>query len=83
MAVLYIGDTLVGSFSGDFPYEVVSSLPTASAATAGAIYVVTGESSSTLYMTAESSGGYSWVQVGTLSASVEAITNAEIDSLFD
>jgi len=83
MATLYIGSTLVGSVSGSFSYEVVASLPTASESTVGSIYVLTGSSSSTLYLTAESSGSYSWVQVGTLSASIEAISTAEIDALFD
>lgn len=83
MAVLYIGSTLVGSIASSFPYEVVSSLPTASSNTKGTVYVLTGDSTSTLYLTAESSCSYSWVSVGTISASVEAITNSEIDALFD
>ena len=82
MAVLYIGSTLVGSISSSFPYEVVSSLPTASESTVGTVYVLADSSTSTLYMTAESSGSYSWVSVGTISASIEAIANSEIDELF-
>ena len=82
MAAIYIGSTLIGSVAGTFPYEIVSSLPTASASTVGVIYVLTGENGSTLHLTAESSGSYSWVQVGSLSTSFETIAESEIDALF-
>lgn len=82
MAVFYIGSTMVANIAGNFPYEVVSSLPTASASTVGVIYVLTGENGSTLHLTAESSGSYSWVQVGSLSTSFETIAESEIDALF-
>ena len=62
-------------------YVPVSSLPTASAATMGKIYVVS--STGAMSMTVESSGSYSWMQVGTLPTTLTAITNGEIDALFD
>lgn len=62
-------------------YVPVSSLPTASASTKGKIYVVS--STGAMSMTVESSGSYSWMQVGTLPTTLTAITNGEIDALFD
>ena len=62
-------------------YVPVSSLPAASAATMGKIYVVS--STGAMSMTVESSGSYSWMQVGTLPTTLTAITNGEIDALFD
>lgn len=62
-------------------YVPVSSLPTASASTMGKIYVVS--STGAMSMTVESSGSYSWMQVGTLPTTLTAITNGEIDALFD
>ena len=64
-------------------YEVVATLPEASASTMGALYVLTGEDTSTLYITAEDEGTYSWQPVGELATSITVITTGEIDALFN
>lgn len=75
--------TVYNAISGltEAEYVPVSSLPTASASTKGKIYVVS--STGAMSMTVESSGSYSWMQVGTLPTTLTAITNGEIDALFD
>lgn len=83
MATLYIGNTMVGNLVGGFSYAVVSSLPSASASTMGIIHLVPNSGSSDMYLTVESNGSYSWQQIGTASAQIEAITTSEIDALFD
>lgn len=82
MATLYIGDTIVGNLVGGFSYAVVANLPTASASTMGIIHLVPNNNNSDMYLTVESNGTYSWQQIGTASAQIEAITTGEIDALF-
>ena len=74
---------LISGLTAPFTYEVVSSLPTASASTMGKFYVVTDGTDTDFYITAESSGSYSWVPVGELATSITTITNGEIDALFE
>ena len=73
---------LISGLTAPFTYKVVSALPTASASTMGAIYVVTDGTDTDFYITAENSGSYSWQQLGTLATSITTITNGEIDALF-
>jgi len=74
---------LISGLASPFDYEVVTSLPSASAGTMGTVYVVTGVSSSTLYLTSESGGSYSWKEIGVVATTVESITTGEIDALFN
>lgn len=64
-----------------FSYEVVASLPTASASTMGKIYIVS--STGVMNITTSSSNSYSWAQVGTLPTTITTISNGEIDALFE
>ena len=75
--------TLISGLTSPFTYEIVSSLPTASAETLGKIYVLTDLSASTFYLTAEDSDSYSWEEIGEMATSISTITDGEIDSLFD
>lgn len=74
---------MVGSVAGSFSYEVVSTLPTASASTMGIIYVVPSGNTSTMNLTVETDGSYSWEQIGATESSLETITDSEIDDLFE
>ncbi len=70
-----------------FTYELVSVLPTASASTLGAIYLVPSSDPQTQnvkdeYITIQQSGSYSWEQIGSTAMSIASITNAQIDALF-
>lgn len=65
-----------------FSYEIVQTLPTASASTMGIFYLLTNGSSTNYYLTKDSSGTYSWVLMLSLPTSIATITNGEIDSLF-
>ena len=61
-------DSLIGSIQG-FSYEVVSTLPTASASTMGKIYLVPSADPQTQnvkdeYITLQSGSSYSWEQIG-------------------
>lgn len=73
---------LVSALSEPFSYVIASSLPTASVSTMGVIYVITSGDTSTLHLTANNSGTYSWQTVGTMATSISTITNGEIDALF-
>lgn len=74
---------LVTALESPLDYTVVATRPTASASTMGKVYIVTGESSSEMFVTTESEGTYSWNQVGTINESVSVITTGEIDALFE
>ena len=67
--------SLIGSIQG-FSYEIVASLPTASSETLGKIYLVPSTDPQTRnvkdeYITIESSGSYSWEQIGSTSINLE------------
>lgn len=73
---------LITGLTEPFGYKIVSSLPSASASTVGDIYVVTDGTDTDFYLTAYSSGTYSWETLGSLNTSLTTITTGEIDSLF-
>ena len=74
---------MVSALASPFEYEVVTSLPTASASTMGTVYVVTGADSSVLWLTSESGGSYSWKEIGEVATAIETVTTGEIDALFN
>ena len=74
---------LISGLTEPFDYEVVPILPTASASTMGTIYVLTEETSSTFYLTKKDGNTYSWAPIGVMATSITAITNGQIDALFE
>lgn len=74
---------LITGLTAPFTYEVAAALPTADAGTMGVFYVITDGTTSKFYITVESSGTYSWEQVGELAASITLATDGEIDALFE
>ena len=53
-------DTIVGNLTGADIIKVVTTLPTASASTMNALYLLRSNSQYDIYITVESSGSYSW-----------------------
>ena len=76
---------LIGAIQG-FSYEVVSSLPTASASTMGKIYLVPSADPQTQnvkdeYITLESSGSYSWEQIGSTAIDLSGyVTTSQLNT---
>jgi len=74
---------LITALESPLDYDIVATLPSASASTMGKVYIVTGDTSSDMYVSTLSSGTYSWNQVGTINDSIAVITTGEVDSLFE
>ena len=53
-------DTLIGNLTGAEIIKVVTTLPTASASTMNALYLLSSNSQYDIYITVESSGSYAW-----------------------
>lgn len=53
-------DTIIGNLSGAEIIKVVTTLPTASASTMNALYLLSSNSQYDIYITVESSGSYAW-----------------------
>ena len=53
-------DTIVGNLTGADIIKVVTALPTASASTMNALYLLSSNSQYDIYITVENSGSYSW-----------------------
>lgn len=80
-------DNLIAGIK-QFTYVVADSLPTASASTMYKIYLIPSAHSVTSnvrdeYITVQNGSTYTWEQIGSTTISVSAITNEQIDSLFD
>lgn len=80
-------DNLIAGIK-QFTYVVAESLPTASASTMYKIYLIPSAHSVTSnvrdeYITIQDGSTYKWEQIGSTTISVSAITNEQIDSLFE